>query len=146
MAGEHKVRELVYRWIVERERPPGIEDVANTLGVPRAEAGESFRQLASRRLLVLAPGSGEIVMAPPFSANPTPFRVAVGQRSYFANCVWDAYGIATALHEDAEVDASCGCCGEPMRLLVRGGEPVSAEGLAHFAVPAAHWWDDITYT
>ena len=36
-------------------------------------------------------------MAMPFSALPTAFRVVVGERSVWANCAWDAFGIAAAL-------------------------------------------------
>jgi len=146
MVDESSVRDHVYRTTVARGRPPRIDEAAAALGVERSEVAEGFRALAARRLLALAPGSGEIVMAPPFAANPTPFRVVVADRSFFANCVWDAYGIAAALHADADVEASCGCCGEPMALPVRDGRPVPLEGVAHFAVPAAHWWDDIAYT
>src|SRR5262245_7517069 len=146
MATEQEVREYVYRTTRERGRPPRSTEAAAALGVAAGEILDAFRELGSRRLLALAPESGEIVMAPPFSAVPTPFRVTAGDRSYFANCVWDSYGIAAALHEDADIETSCACCGEPMSLAVRAGRPVPAPGIAHFAVPAAHWWDNITYT
>src|SRR5262245_57216225 len=107
MATEQEVREHVYRVTVERGRPPCSAEAAAALGLSPGEVLDLFRTLRSRRLLALAPDSGEIVMAPPFSAVPTPFRVAVGERSYFANCVWDSYGIAAALHADADIDASC---------------------------------------
>jgi hypothetical protein len=32
-----------------------------------------------------------------------------------------------------------------MQLEVERGE-LHADGVAHFAVPAAHWWDDIGFT
>jgi len=115
-------------------------------GLDRDEVVNAFRRLNTRRLLALARDSGEIVMAPPFSAVPTPFFVKSEARSYFANCVWDALGIAAALHQDVVIEASCGCCGEPMRLEVQGGSPTPVPAIAHFAVPAAHWWDNITYT
>jgi hypothetical protein len=143
---DDEVRELVYDRTVLDGRPPRAAEVAAGLGMTEAEALESFQRLRSRRLLALAPESGEIVMAPPFSAVPTPFQVLVGDRAYFANCVWDAYGIPAALHRDADIRASCACCGEPMSLAVRDGRPTRAPGVAHFAVPAAHWWDDIVYT
>src|SRR5262245_60822489 len=111
MATEQEVREYVYRATVESGRPPRSAEAAAALGVAAAEVLDAFQKLAARRLLALAPESGEIVMAPPFSAFPTPFRVTAGGRSYFANCVWDSYGIAAALHADADVDASCACCG-----------------------------------
>jgi Alkylmercury lyase len=140
------VQELVYGATVRQGRPPNSTEVARALGTAPEQVLQIFRQLNARRLLALAPETGEIVMAPPFSAVPTLFHVTVGDRAYFANCVWDAYGIAAALHQDADIAASCGCCGEPMSLAVRDGRPVPATGIAHFAVPAAQWWENITYT
>jgi hypothetical protein len=140
------VRQSIYTLTAERGRPPVAAAVAEALGSTREEVLEAFVRLAGRRLLALAPESGEIVMAPPFSAVPTGFLVTAGEHSYFGNCVWDAFGIAAALGADAEIDAGCACCGEPMNLRVEDGSPVSARAVAHFAVPAAHWWDDIVYT
>ncbi|HEX5760424.1 MAG TPA: organomercurial lyase [Thermoanaerobaculia bacterium] len=136
----------IYRTTAESGRPPRAAEVAGRLGCDRGEVLAAFRRLNGRRLLALAPETGEVVMAPPFSAVPTPFLVRAGGRSYFANCVWDALGIAAALHQDADVEASCACCGEPMALRVRGGAPEPEPCVAHFAVPAKQWWDDITYT
>jgi hypothetical protein len=142
------VRRHVYEVTVERGRPPFVADAATALGASRDDVRAAFGRLREQRLLLLA-GNGEIVMAPPFSAVPTPFRVVAGGGDYFANCVWDAYGVAAALGREADVEASCGCCGEPMRLAVRGGRTVLAAddtAVAHFAVPAAHWWADLPYT
>ena len=136
----------VYRTTAESGRPPRAAEVAGRLGCGTSEVLEAFRRLNERRLLVLAPETGEIVMAPPFSAVPTPFLVRSGGTSYFGNCVWDALGIAAALNRDADVEASCACCGEPIGLRVRGGAPEPEPCVAHFAVPAKHWWDDIAYT
>ena len=157
MPAETDIQLHVYRTTAERGRPPRIDEVAAALSLPADDVRAGFSQLRSRRLLFLAPESGEIVMAPPFSAVPTPFAVTADGRRYFANCVWDSLGIAAALHADALVDASCGCCGEPIRLHVEGGsvraqmpagDPLvgADEVRAHFAVPARHWWDDLVYT
>ena len=85
-------------------------------------------------------------MAPPFSGIPTAFPVEANGKQYFANCVWDAYGIAAALHCDAVSRASDGHTGEPLTLEVKNGQPVLTPYLAHFAVPAAHWWDNLIFT
>jgi hypothetical protein len=143
---DQDLRHHVYTATVALGRPPRAQEVAAALGITAAEALAGFARLRASRLLFLARESGEIVMAPPFAASPTPFRVTSGERAYFANCVWDAYGIAAALQADSTIDASCACCGEPMELRVAGGSPVEAQGIAHFAVPAAHWWDDLPYT
>jgi hypothetical protein len=146
MVTDDQVRGYVYDRTVQEGRPPRSAEVADALSITPVEARESFKRLNSRRLLALAPESGEIVMAPPFSAVPTPFQVLVGDRAYFANCVWDAFGIPAALHQDAKINASCACCGEPMAFSVRNAQPDPATGIAHFAVPAAHWWDNIVHT
>ena len=146
MNGDDRIRHHVYQATAASGRPPRIAEVAAALDLPADEVRAAFAALRARRLLFLARESGEIVRAPPFSAVPTPFAVTAAGRSYYGNCVWDAYGIAAALHADAEVSASCACCGEPMTLLVRDGEALPAPGVAHFAVPAAHWWNDLPYT
>jgi hypothetical protein len=33
-----------------------------------------------------------------------------------------------------------------MNVVVRDGMPKPTPCVVHFAVPAAHWWDDIIYT
>jgi hypothetical protein len=76
---------------------------------------------------------------------PTPFLVKVGDRSYYGNCIWDAMGIPAMLKKDAVIEASCGCCSTAMNLLVTNGSLEEARGIAHFAIPAAHWWDDIVF-
>ena len=85
-------------------------------------------------------------MAPPFSGIPTAFPVDAMGKRYYANCVWDAYGIPAALHADAFISAADAFSGEPLTLEIRGGRPVEFPYLAHFAVPAARWWEDIVYT
>ncbi len=149
MLSEPEVLAQVYRSTAASGKVPLAAEVAAAVGGTREEALAAFAALRARKLLFLGRESGEIAMANPFSAVPTPFLVTSGARSYFANCVWDAYGILAALHADGRIQASCACCGEAMGLAVEGGEPSTAtvgSGVAHFAVPAAHWWDDLPYT
>ena len=40
----------------------------------------------------------------------------------------------------------CPDCGRPMGLRVQGGVLQEQDGVAHFAVPARQWWDNIGYT
>ena len=47
---------------------------------------------------------------------------------------------------DARIVTRCGDCEEPMELRVTGGAPVPAEGVIHFPIPAARWWDDVFFT
>ena len=141
------VRLAVYRKIVEEGRPPTAPEMAGELGVATPDVETSLRRLADSHILVLAPGTPYIWMANPFSAIPTPFEVKVGDLRYFANCIWDALGIPACMHTDARIDTYCPDCSEPLSLEVRDHELAEpAEGVLHFAVPAAHWWDDIGST
>jgi hypothetical protein len=144
---DREVRLAVYRKIVAEGVPPTVPEIARGLGVASSDVEDSVRRLADGRALVLAPGTPYIWMANPFSAIPTPFEVQVGDLRYFANCIWDALGIPACLNADARIQTYCPDCSEPLSLDVGNGTiDASAEGVIHFAVPAARWWDDIGST
>ncbi|HEX9942262.1 MAG TPA: organomercurial lyase [Thermoanaerobaculia bacterium] len=137
----------IYRTLAETTRAPSAAEVARALGADVPEVEAAFGRLHGKRLLVPEPGDpSRIRMAPPFSGIPTPFPVEVRGKRYYANCVWDALGVAAALHEDALIPASDGFSGEPVTLEVRDGRPVPVDCVIHFAVPAARWWEDILHT
>lgn len=142
---DHEVRRHVYDHAMREGLPPTIAETASALSVAPDDVRASFRRLADGHVLVLQRGSGEILMANPFSAVPTPFLVRAGDRSWYGNCIWDATGIPAMLNQDATIEASCGCCGTAMRLAVTDGSLEAAPGIVHFAIPAARWWDDIVF-
>lgn len=139
------VRYHVYDYVMREGLPPTIAETSSALARSPDEVKASFQRLADGHILVLQKQSGEILMANPFSAVPTPFLVKVEDRSYYGNCIWDAMGIPAMLKQDAAIEASCGCCSTAMSLKVTNGSLEEARGLAHFAIPAAHWWDDIVF-
>ena len=134
------VRNATYRRFVELGRAPAAEE----LGLDADAVRSAWRRLHDAHALVLR--SGEILMAAPFSAVPTDFRVHAGGRSWFANCAWDAFGICAALHTDGVIETTCADCGDPLRVAVDDGRPDDETLLFHCLVPAAHWWDDIVFT
>lgn len=141
------VKMMLYRLMADTAHMPNAAEVARALSVSQPDVLAAFERLHQKRLLVPEPGDpARIRMAPPFSGIRTTFLVHANGRSYDANCVWDAYGVAAALHADAVIDASDGHTHAPMRLEVRDGAPVSVPCAIHFAVPAAKWWADIVYT
>ena len=139
------VRYHVYDYVMREGLPPTIAETSAALARSPDEVRASFQRLADGHILVLQKQSGEILMANPFSAVPTPFLVKMEDRSYYGNCIWDAMGIPAMLKQDASIEASCGCCSMAMSLQVTNGSLEEAHGLAHFAIPAAHWWDDIVF-
>ena len=142
---DQEVRRYIYDRFLKTGLAPTMAETAAALASPLAEVQASAHRLADAHMLVLQKGTGQVLMANPFSAVPTPFLVQVGAQSYFGNCIWDAFGIPAMLHQDAIIRASCGDCGTAVTLQIANGSLVPAEGIAHFALPAAHWWDDIVF-
>ncbi|MDE3090925.1 MAG: hypothetical protein KGJ80_16245 [Chloroflexota bacterium] len=142
---DQAVRRYIYDQVMKVGVPPTIAQAAIALSTTRADMQALFQQLADAHMLVLQKDTGEVLMANPFSAVPTPFLAQVGERSYFGNCIWDVMGIPAMLHQDAIIRASCGDCGTAMTLRITNGSLEPIEGIAHFAIPAAHWWDDIVF-
>ena len=140
------VRLCVYRRLLADGRPPTHEQVAGELEVGVGEAEAAFRRLEAARVLVFMPGTLDVWMANPLSGVPTDFRVETAGGSHYANCIWDAFGVVAMLGTEGKVRTHCPCCREPMELRVRDSKLEPADGVAHFAVPARHWWDDIGHT
>jgi DNA-binding transcriptional MocR family regulator len=141
------VKLAIYKVTADTGRIPNSREVSQKIDIDENEVLSAFGRLHAKRLLLPEPGDpARIRMAPPFSGIPTKFPVEANGRGYYANCVWDAYGIAAALHCDAISRASDGHTGEPLTLEVKNGEPVLKSYVAHFAVPAAHWWDNLIFT
>ncbi len=143
---DRSIRLHVFGRVAETGHVPAPAEIASALGRPREDVDAGLLRLAAGRVLILAPGTTNIWAANPFSAVPSAFRVAARGRTYWGVCVWDALGIPAALHADATVDAQCGDCGERLQLEVRDGALVRSEGVVHFGVPAARWWENIAFS
>lgn len=148
MNPDTKIKVAIYEHIVETTRVPTVGELARRVGAATADVAGAFGRLFRSRLLVLEPDGTSIRMAPPFSGIATQHLVRVMGREYFANCAWDALGVAAALGRPGEVLSRCDQSLEPIHLRVEPGGPVVAGPpcVIHFAVPAAEWWRDIVYT
>jgi len=141
-----RLRELTYELFIERGRAPTADEVASAIASTRADVQSGWRRLHDAHALVLNTAATEIRMANPFSAVPTAYRVYAGERWWYANCAWDAFGVCAALHVDGRIETSCPDCGEPLTVDVCDQRPSDHSLLFHCLVPAAHWWDDIVFT
>lgn len=140
------VRTYIYQHFVDRQRAPDAREVATELNISRGEVLEAMRQLATERVLVLDSQRTSVLMAEPFSAVETRFTVSSGESTWWANCAWDALGIAAALHTDVKILSTCPDCDDPLGLSVIAGRVTGDQCVIHLAVPAARWWDDIVFT
>lgn len=141
-----RMRYYVYDATLRRGAPPSVAEVCGASGLPAGEVRASLARLAAGRVLVLQRESGEILMANPFSAVPTPFVAETPAWTAFGPCIWDALGIPAMLHQPGRIRTACGCCGEVMGFEVMGGRLAAATGVVHFAIPALRWWEDIVFT
>ena len=141
---ERDVRALVYASFSVKSQVPTPEILAEVTGSTRAAVILALRALADEHCLVLLPDGESIRMAHPFSGVETDFVVTLGERRWFANCVWDGLSIL-ALFGDGSLDTHSPATGDPLRFDVARGA-VRGEGLVHFLVPARRFWDDIGYT
>ncbi|MEM9466819.1 MAG: organomercurial lyase [Actinomycetota bacterium] len=141
-----ELRRHVYRTIADTGRAPTAAEIGALVGGPDA-AAEHLARLDDRHFVVLD-DDGEIAMALPFAANPTGHRVISDDRSWWANCAWDALAIPAAMHADAHIEARWLDDDSPVDLRIERGRPVgdAADALIHFTIPARHWWDDIVET
>src|SRR5687768_12346298 len=125
-------------------QPPAI---AQSLHRSEEDVRVALKQLATARIIVLAPGDASIWIAAPFCAVPSRFHVDVDGKLYNGICIWDALGIIAILGKrHGSVRTSCGDCGEPLHLGVADGRLTRNEGIIHFGVPARNWWDNIGFT
>jgi DNA-binding transcriptional regulator YhcF (GntR family) len=69
------IRRVVYDQFLSHGSAISMRQVADELSLNMEDVGASYQRLADAHVLVLQPGSGEVLMANPFSAVPTSFRV-----------------------------------------------------------------------
>ena len=145
---DHTVRGTVAECIRERGGVPALAQVAARVAAPDAAVTASFGRLAAARVMILRPGTTEILSFNPFAAGPTDFQVRADARTWSALCAWDAFGVAAALHTDAVVLGACAdVCGVPLEIRLAGEAIGTLDGVVmQFALPAREWWKDIVFT
>jgi Alkylmercury lyase len=144
-----RVRRFIFERFRDHAAPPVVEEMMTAFTLSRDEATSVLRELEAARHIALVKGTARILMAFPFSAIATPFRVAVGDRHYFANCAWDAVAFHAMLGADIRVDSYCHHCAAPITIEMSGGRATRvepAETLVYLALRPTQWWDDIVAT
>ena len=143
-----RVRLFIFEHFLESGVPPVVEQVMREFTLSREDATAVLRELEAAHHIALVPGTARILMAFPFSAIATPFRTIVRDRTYFANCAWDALAFHSMLKQDIRVESSCHHCALPVSVELRGNEITVEpnEALIYLALPPTQWWADIVTT
>ncbi|MDL2334487.1 MAG: organomercurial lyase [Chloroflexota bacterium] len=145
-----RVRFAVFQHFIDTGEPPLVEGLMTDFGLSRAETGAVLRDLAETRGVAVVKGTSRILMAWPFSAIATPFRVTARGRNYYANCSWDAIAFHAMLgNEPVHVDSFCHFCAAPIALEFADGRATKVEPAAtivYLALRPTQWWEDIILT
>src|SRR6266436_783056 len=87
-----RLRLFAYRQLVRHQECPTIAEMTSGLGASTRKVRASLARLSESHAF-MTQENGELWRAAPFSCIPTGFPVAVGRKSWFGNCIWDALGI-----------------------------------------------------
>jgi Alkylmercury lyase len=121
---------LILRTFLQRGGPIPVDDLASRWADSGREAlHEALIALDDDDLIRVR--AGQIDIAYPFSAAPTPFRVRLSAgRERYACCATDALGLAAMIGEPVEITSSCHHCGEPLKFAATPhGTGANAEGV-----------------
>ncbi|KAK0660336.1 hypothetical protein DIS24_g3437 [Lasiodiplodia hormozganensis] len=151
------VRHFIFTFYLEHCRPPTTQEIATAGSFSADQVTDALRELETSHHIVLykdgVPSPTPIAMAHPFSHLPTPFIVCQGKRSWWANCAWCAFGLASMLLAESTT---------PVKVIVRSGSigdellfQVSKAGIqlqgqekdcvVHFSAPPSTWWVDVKF-
>lgn len=139
-----RIRAHIYACFRDTTLPPTVESISRDLELPARSVRESLEKLAGSHAIVLRPDTHEIWMAHPFSGVPTDYTATSGDRTWFANCGWDAVAIL-ALLGNGTLRSKDPLTSSTNEWTVSNGQ-VRPAGVVHFLVPARKFWDDIGFT
>jgi hypothetical protein len=99
---DNEIRRYVYDHVMKEGLPPTTAETVSALSTAPDDVEASFQRLANGHILVLQKGTGEILMANPFSAVPTPILVRAGDRvlvgQLYLGCDGDPRDVAARCH------------------------------------------------
>lgn len=139
------VRGALTRAIATLGHAPENAALARDLELARPALEESLRRLHDAHALLLHPNSTRPWVVHPFALSPGSCWVDTGERGYWANCLYCAFGIAAATRRDAVISTRIGGESEPVRYTIAGGRPAASTDVFHLSTPVAHWWDNVIH-
>ena len=139
------LRHYIYDHFARTGHAPAIADVSQALYLSEDQVLEGIRRLHQGHALLLA-GDGSIRMANPFSGVPTDFLVRSGEQQWWANCIWDGFGILVCTGKRGSIKTHCPHSGESLNIEY-GKKVIAPEGaIVHFMLPFSEWYNDLVDT
>jgi hypothetical protein len=152
------IRKSIFQIFIDSSKPATIARLQKSPDFEKlseAEIAAALDRLDKSHHICLRKGTHDILVAHPFSANPTPFIVSCGSRKWWGYCAWDSLAIAAILlHPNQKtpthpiaIETRSGAIGENLVLEVSPmGELSRHDLVVHFSVPPRSWWIDVHYT
>ena len=111
-ARQQPLMQLILRIFLRDGGPIPVADI--TEAEPDAEVESPLVTFDDEDIIRVR--AGQIDLAYPFSALPTPFVVRLPRgRQRYACCATDALGFAPMVGEPVEIESSCHHCGHPLK-------------------------------
>ena len=140
------VRTFIYQSFAESGRAPVLGAMAAAAGGTEHQVRESLQRLFAVHEIAPTSNGDGVWMANPFSAVPTDYVVETPDMTCYANCAWDALGVAAILDTDAWTRAHCAESGDEIEFGIRDGALGGDDGVIHLVTPLRLAWDDIGFT
>ncbi|KAK2746979.1 hypothetical protein FQN57_002551 [Myotisia sp. PD_48] len=149
------VRHALFTFWLEHCRPPTVDELASASCKDAAVTRKALTDLQDKHHIVLYDDHlctpSPVAMAHPFSHLPTTFSVHQGSRSWWTNCAWCGFGLASMLApEEVILKARSGSIGKEMTFLIsgdqilcNGSEEEGKNCRIHFSIPPSRWWDNV---
>jgi hypothetical protein len=144
-----RVRLFIFQRFLSDAQAPVVEELMMEFSRSRDEVTAVLHDLVAARHIALVPGSERILMAFPFSAITTPFRVRIRGRDYFANCAWDAVAFHAMLGDELAIESFCHHCAARISIQLQDGRATRVEPketLVYLALRPTQWWENIVTT
>jgi Alkylmercury lyase len=142
---DEQVRGALTRSIAELGYAPPNASLAAMLSCSEQAVDRALLALHDAHALLLHPGTTTPWVVHPFALSPGSCWVEVGERGWWANCLYCALGIAAAVGSDAQIVTRIGGERETVVVQVRRGVVEERDLLFHLSTPPRLWWDNVIH-
>ena len=127
MSPDGRVRTAIFHHALHAQ-PVTLESLAAATRLAPEQVTGALVALHETGAIYLSDGA--VIAAYPFSLVPTRHRMTIGGVTAYANCAVDALAVPPMADEPAHVSSTCGRCGAPVTVTMRGGRLLESQPAA----------------